>query len=226
MEQQNDIDFNGIFDVLKKEKVMIAVVTTTFVVFSAILSFFIIKPTYQGHVTIIIGKNDSKSSTNEQYNDVMMSQNLTKTYAEIAQSKLVANKTVSKLNDGTTADEVLGAITVTPQTGTQIIDVTATAKSPVKASDIANDFSDSFVEVSKEVYTAGDARIIDSAVIPKAPIKPKKAMNIAIALVLGLFVSIGAAFLREYMDKTIKTQEDVKRYLDLPVIGVIPNYEE
>ncbi|AAK80984.1 capsular polysaccharide biosynthesis protein [Clostridium acetobutylicum] len=226
MEQENDIDFTGIFEVLNKEKAMIAAVTIFFVLFSAILSFFIIKPTYQGHVTVIIGKNDSKSSTNEQYNDVMMSQNLTKTYAQIAQSKQVADKTVSKLADGTTADQVLGLVSVTPQTGTQIIDITANGKSPDKAADLANDFSDSFVEVSKAVYTAGDARIIDRATAPKSPIKPKKMINIAIAFILGLFISVGIAFIKEYMDKTIKTQEDIKKHLDLPVLGVIPNYEE
>ncbi|MCR3757940.1 capsular biosynthesis protein [Clostridium felsineum] len=226
MGQENDIDFTGFFEVLNKEKGMIAIVTIFFVLFSAVLSFFILKPTYQGHVTVIIGRNDTKSTTNEQYNDVMMSQNLTKTYAQIAESRSVASKTVDKLANGTKIDAISSAVTVTPQTGTQIIDITANAKSPEAAADLANDFSDSFVEVSKAVYTAGDARIIDKATAPKAPIKPKKLMNIAVAFILGLFVSIGIAFLKEYMDKTIKTQEDIKRHLDLPVIGVIPNYEE
>ncbi|KHD35742.1 capsular biosynthesis protein [Clostridium acetobutylicum] len=226
MEQGNDIDFTGFIDVLNKEKAMIALVTIFFVLFSAILSFFIIKPTYQGHVTVIIGRNDSKSSTNEQYNDVMMSQNLTKTYAQIAESRSVASKTVSKLSNGTTIDQVSKAVSVTPETGTQIIDITANAKSPEEAADLANDFSDSFVAVSKEVYTAGDARIIDRATAPKSPIKPKKLINIVVAFVLGLFVSIGIAFIKEYMDKTIKTQDDIKRHLDLPVLGVIPSYEE
>lgn len=226
MEQENYIDISGLFQVLSKEKGMIAAITIFFVLFSALLSFFIIKPTYQGHVTVIIGKNDSKSSSNEQYDDVMMSQNLTKTYAQIAQSKAVASKTVSKLADGTTSDEISKAVSVTPQTGTQIIDITANSKSPEKAAELTNDFSDSFVEVSKAVYTAGDARIIDRASVPTAPIKPKKVLNIAIAFVLGLFVSIGIAFIKEYMDKTIKTQDDIKRYLNLPVLGVIPEYEK
>lgn len=226
MEQENYIDISGLFQVLSKEKGMIAAITIFFMLFSALLSFFIIKPTYQGHVTVIIGKNDSKSSSNEQYDDVMMSQNLTKTYAQIAQSKAVALKTVSKLADGTTSDEISKAVSVTPQTGTQIIDITANSKSPEKAAELTNDFSDSFVEVSKAVYTAGDARIIDRASVPTAPIKPKKVLNIAIAFVLGLFVSIGIAFIKEYMDKTIKTQDDIKRYLNLPVLGVIPEYEK
>ncbi|PJI08948.1 MULTISPECIES: YveK family protein [Clostridium] len=226
MEQENDIDIAGLFEILNKEKGMIAVITIFFVLFSALLSFFIIRPTYQGHATVIIGKNDSKSSTNEQYNDVMMSQNLTKTYAQIAQSKAVASKTVSKLADGTSSDEISKVVSVTPQTGTQIIDITANAKSPEKAAELTNDFSDSFVEVSKSVYTAGDARIIDRSSVPTAPIKPKKILNIVIAFVLGLVVSIGIAFIKEYMDKTMKTQDDIKRYLDLPVLGVIPEYEE
>ena len=44
-------------------------------------------------------------------------------------------------------------------------------------------------------------------------------MNIAIALLLGLIVSIGLAFLLEFLDNTFKTKEQLERELDIPVIG-------
>ncbi|HWR09193.1 GumC family protein, partial [Sporomusa sp.] len=75
-----------------------------------------------------------------------------------------------------------------------------------------------------EVMEPTDVQIIDKAIAPEDPIKPKKVLNIVIAAILGLFVGTGMAFFNEYINKTIRTTEDVKNYLDLPVIGSIPDF--
>lgn len=64
---------------------------------------------------------------------------------------------------------------------------------------------------------------MDEAEVPKEPIKPKKIFNIIIAFALGLFISIVIAFILEYMDNTVKSEDDVSRYLQIPVIGIIPD---
>ncbi len=76
-----------------------------------------------------------------------------------------------------------------------------------------------------EVMEPTDVQIIDKAIAPEEPIKPKKALNIVLAAILGLFVGTGIAFLTEFINKTIRTAEDVKHYLDLPVIGSIPDFD-
>ncbi len=76
-----------------------------------------------------------------------------------------------------------------------------------------------------EVMEPTDVQIIDKAIAPEDPIKPKKILNILIAVILGLFTGTGIAFFTEYVNKTIRTADDVKQYLDLPVIGSIPDFE-
>lgn len=76
-----------------------------------------------------------------------------------------------------------------------------------------------------EVMQPTDVQIIDSANLPEKPISPKKMLNVAVAAILGLFVGTGGAFALEYMNKTVRTAEDVRQYLDLPVLGSIPNFE-
>lgn len=78
-------------------------------------------------------------------------------------------------------------------------------------------------EIAKSV-DLGDTTVIvvSEASVPAHPIKPKKKLNIAVAFVLGLLASTALAFVLEHLDYTIKTPEDVTRYLELPVVGVIP----
>ncbi|WP_378950819.1 GumC family protein [Pelosinus sp. sgz500959] len=76
-----------------------------------------------------------------------------------------------------------------------------------------------------EVMQPTDVQVIDVAIEPKKPISPKKTLNVIIAVFLGLFVGLGLAFMLEYMNKTVRTADDVQRYLDLPVIGSIPDFD-
>lgn len=78
--------------------------------------------------------------------------------------------------------------------------------------------------VEKE-YGATNVRIIDAAAVPLAPAKPKKAQNILLAIVVGLFAGAGAAFVLEYLDNTVKTPDDVKEFLDAPNLAVIPTVD-
>ncbi|AIF53706.1 GumC family protein [Pelosinus sp. UFO1] len=75
-----------------------------------------------------------------------------------------------------------------------------------------------------EVMEPTDVQVIDKADSPEKPISPKKTLNVIIAAILGLFIGTGLAFLLEYMNKTVRTADDVEQYLDLPVLGSIPDF--
>lgn len=73
-----------------------------------------------------------------------------------------------------------------------------------------------------EVMQTADVQVIDDAILPENPVKPRVKLNIAIGIVLGLFLGVGLAFLLEFMDNTINDQDDVERWLGLPVLAQIP----
>jgi uncharacterized protein involved in exopolysaccharide biosynthesis len=73
-----------------------------------------------------------------------------------------------------------------------------------------------------EVMELGNISIIDNALAPDEPIKPRKILNLAIGGILGLMLGVMLVFFLEYMDNTIKNTEDVERILNLPILGVIP----
>ena len=72
---------------------------------------------------------------------------------------------------------------------------------------------------------SSNIRIVDPAMIPSAPSRPAKARNILLALVVGLVGGIGLALMREYMDNTVKTPDDVETLSRLPSLAVVPQFE-
>jgi len=69
---------------------------------------------------------------------------------------------------------------------------------------------------------AGNIRIIDYAVLPDGPIKPKKVLNLLVGIILGLASGIGLALLIEFMNESVKRVEDAERIAGIKVIGTIP----
>ena len=70
------------------------------------------------------------------------------------------------------------------------------------------------------------ARVMEYASDPTAPIRPKKAVNIALSIILGLFVALILAFLQEFLDDRIHSQEESERLFQLPTLGTVPLIEE
>jgi capsular exopolysaccharide synthesis family protein len=69
---------------------------------------------------------------------------------------------------------------------------------------------------------ASNVRVVDPAEVPERPARPRKMLNLALSLVIGMGFGVCLAFFQEYLDNTIKTPEDVQRMLRLPTLGVIP----
>ncbi len=72
---------------------------------------------------------------------------------------------------------------------------------------------------------ASNIRVVDAAVPPRKPARPSLPLNLSLAMVMGLGLGVGAAFLQEHLDNSIKSSEDVERYLDLPALALIPAVE-
>lgn len=71
---------------------------------------------------------------------------------------------------------------------------------------------------------ASNIHVIDGAIVPKVPSKPRVLLNLAAGLILGLGLGVGLAFFQEYLDKTLKTADDVEQLLRLSSLGVLPKF--
>lgn len=73
---------------------------------------------------------------------------------------------------------------------------------------------------------SSNIRVVDPAMIPSTPTRPAKMRNIALSLLVGLVGGIGLALLREYLDNTVKTPDDVETLARLPSLAVVPQFNE
>ena len=76
-----------------------------------------------------------------------------------------------------------------------------------------------------EVMVPSDVQIVDAPTYPERPVAPRKGLTLLLAALLGLVVGSGLVIANELMNRTIRTEEDVKNYLGIPVLGSIPDEE-
>jgi len=227
MEEEITLDLREFLGIIVKRIKIIVAITLVATLISGIVSFLVIKPTYEATLSVFIGKtSDTKNDTVSYDNsDITMYQKLVKTYAQIATSNDVAEKAAAQLGNNLNAKQIQGMLKVTPQQDTQIMDVKVQSKNPEEARQIVEKVTVLFIEKAEKVIPNGNVQILDKAQTPENPIKPNKKLNVAIAFFLGLMVSVGLVFILEYMDSTIKSQEDIEKYLEIPVLGIIPEHE-
>ncbi|WP_425316364.1 polysaccharide biosynthesis tyrosine autokinase [Stutzerimonas chloritidismutans] len=86
---------------------------------------------------------------------------------------------------------------------------------------------DTFMTRLKETAATADlesanARVVDPATVPSDPIKPKKALIVAIAALLALFAGVGLTLLLDALNNTFKSTEEIENRLNIPVLGILP----
>ena len=224
MEEQV-ISISEIFEALKKRWLLIVSITLVATLISGVLSFFVIKPTYETSTKVFIGKEESNL---EGYNtnDIQMYQKLLQTYAETIRTNEVIQAAINNTNIDLTVKDVKDNLRVTPITDTQILQIKYQNKNPEVAKEILENITNEFVVLAKELVPNGNVRVIEAVQLPENPVAPNKTMNVAIAFLLGLMVSVGLVFLIEYLDNTFKNKENLERELDIPVLGIIPLVDE
>lgn len=219
------VKIEDIINIIMKRWKMILSVTLITTLFSIVTSLFIISPKYQASTKVFIGKQENTQGQEQSYNssDVQMYQKLLKTYAEIIKTNDLIGRAINFESLDLKSENILNSLTVTPRADTQILEIKYTSTDKILAKDVVNSVTNEFIKSSKELIPNGNVKIIESVKVPENPVSPNKKMNIGIAFLLGLMISIGLSFLLEFIDNTFKTREQMEEILGLPVLGAIPD---
>lgn len=218
------IRIQDIVNVLLKRWKMILSITLFATITAGIISFFVIEPKYEASTKVFIGKENTDSK-DQNYNnsDIQMYQQLLKTYAEVIKTNALAEKAIEAEGFNLTSKEIINNLIVTPAANTQILEIKYTSNDINLSKEVLDAITEEFIKTSTELIPNGNVKIVEPAKLPEGPASPNKKLNIAIAFLLGLMVSIGLSFLLEFMDSTVKNKEQLEEILGVPVIGAIPD---
>ncbi|MGC3791358.1 YveK family protein [Priestia aryabhattai] len=226
---EETISLRHLFQVLRKRLWLIALIAIIAATISAVISFFVLTPVYQTSTQILV--NQAKSEQ-QLYNAGAVQTNvqLISTYNDIIKSPAILDTVIEKLKLDGSAKSLGGQIQVTSAENSQVAVITVQDTNAKRATEIANTTASVFQQKVPKIM---NMNIDNVSILSKAdlaasnsPIKPQPILNIAIALVVGLMVGIGLSFLLEYLDNTIKTEQDIENILELPVMGVITNIKD
>ena len=229
MEQNNvqnndevEIDLLEVFYVLldKIWAIILSGVLAALVVVAATLLF--VTPQYESTTKMyVLSKQDSNTLTSQ---DMQTSLSLTKDYAELIKSRTVTEGVITQLN--LTHEELLKKMTVDSATDTRILSISVRDADPYVASEIANAIRDVAANHIKNVMDIDAVNVVETANIPEQKVSPSISKNGVIGGLVGVLIAAAVILISYLSNDTIKTQEDVERYLKLSTLGTIPMSEE
>lgn len=230
MEQQNlqnndeiEIDVLELFHVLldKIWVIILAGAVAALAVVAATILF--ITPQYQSTTKMyVLSKQDSNTLTSQ---DMQTSLSLTKDYAELIKSRTVTEGVITQLNLDMTHEQLLSKMTVDSATDTRILSISVRDADPYVACEIANAIRDVAANHIKNVMDIDAVNVVETANIPENKISPSIKKNGLVGGVAGVAIAIAIILITYLSNDTIKTQEDVERYLGLSTLGTIPMSE-
>ncbi|MUV37288.1 putative capsular polysaccharide biosynthesis protein YwqC [Lentibacillus sp. JNUCC-1] len=226
---EETISLQEIFAVIKKRMLLIIGLIAAAAVIAGVVSFFVLTPTYQSTSQFIVNQGQQDPNAQFNVNDIRTNVELINTYTVIIKSPAILDEVVDELDLPYTAGTLGEKFQVSSEQNSQVVTVTATDPDPAMATELSN----TVVEVFQEkvpvlmngvdnVSILSEAKTVDNP----SPVSPKPMLNIAIAVVLGAMVGVGLAFLLEYLDTTLKTEEDIEKHLELPVLGIVTHVSE
>ncbi|USK63492.1 YveK family protein [Peribacillus frigoritolerans] len=218
---EETISIKDIFKTLKKRWKLIILLTLIAALISGTISYFLLTPVYESSTQILVNQKQSENQLDS--TQIRSNIDMINTYSVIIKSPAILEKVIDELELDQSVDQLSQKIMINSQENSQVFSLTVQDSNPSKAVDIANTVSETFQKEIKDIMNVDNVSVLAKAEIKEnpTPVKPNSILNIAIAVVVGLIAGVGLAFLLEYMDNTIKDEDDIERLLELPILGSI-----
>ena len=226
MEETNEISLQEIFMILWNKVWVIILCTLIGGVAAFGISAFVLDPTYTSRVSMYVNSNTERENTIASLNDINASQKLVSTYIEILKSDNVLSKVITETGFHYTPEQIRKMLTASAVNGTEIFEVKITTEDANEAAVIANTIAAVAPEEIIRVVKAGSVDLIDEAVPATKPSSPNVLLNTIIGLMLGGVLSVLGVLVAEMLDNRIKTEDDLKKGYDFPILGTIPDLED
>lgn len=223
-ENEIEIDLKQIFAVIIGKLPIIIVVMILGGMIAFAYSRFLVKPVYESTTKVHILNNTEGNNITS--SDLQAGAFFAKDYKEIVKSAPVMEQVIEELSLDANIEQLRSLITVDVIADTRILTISVKNTDPYMAKKIA----DSVREVSKDtivnIMDIKSINTVEEGNLPLTPVTPDIVKNTIIGAFLGMLLTVAAVVLKFMLDDTIKTPDDVEKYLELSVLATIPKSVE
>jgi capsular exopolysaccharide synthesis family protein len=189
-------------------------------------------PLFNSICRLEIGPETSgQLSTNTVVDQIGDYRGYVRTQIHLLSSRELSAAAIKRLNLSLAPSSLVNDVTVTPQPDSRVVDISVVHTDSKTAASIANTLADLYFEQILSRLNAGtnasvsritNIRVLDRAVESLRPVKPRLLNTLLLGVAGGLAIALGLAFFVNYLDDSLKSQDDVETYLRLPFLGYIP----
>lgn len=217
------IDISIVLNLFKRNWKFIVGLSTITALIAALISFLFIEPAFQASTQILI--NNKEVNNQMEFQATQTDLQLINTYREIIKSPVILDKVADNLEINS---ELKSMIEVSNSDQSKVITINAIASNYQDAARIVNETAKVFSKEVTKIMNTDNVTVLNKAdeKLKPSPVRPKPLVNTLLGFICGFMIALSTILLKNIMDKRVNTEEDVQEILGLPVIGVIPNFDE
>ena len=231
MEEKEEIIVSPkiIFEVLRKNLVFIIITVLVFTLGSFFVTNFLVTKHYTSTISLYVEtvdlQPDSQNSAIYSLNMQNYALKLVNTYIRMLDTNTFYTKLATELNDKYTPYELSKMISYKSDETTEVFDVSVVSESPTESKVIADTIAEVAPETISNLKSNAKLKVCDEAQLPTKPSSPSLSRNVIIAFAIGLLLALVVSFIRHFLDKKIKYDDEMTTILDIPVLAAIPSFD-
>ncbi len=193
---------------------------------SGLFTTFFITPMYVSGGSLYAENTTDIVTTTTDINlsEVMVRQELVKTYAEVLTSNVFMKKVATASGLGYNHEQILKMVSMTDKSNTEILVITVTSANPQHAYIIAQTIINLASEQIMAIVEGGNVKILDEPEYPQFPSSPNLVRNVEIGIFAGLLISLVLVFAIEMLDNKVKDAEAIAESFKYPILGEVPYF--
>ncbi|MBD3920248.1 lipopolysaccharide biosynthesis protein [Paenibacillus sp. PR3] len=221
-----ELDLKLIVSLIRKKLWIVLVIGAIGMAAAGAYSTWFTKPVYQAYTKLIVNSTVAKAGAFQlDLNMINTNLSLINTYKEIIKTPSIMSLVLEKHPEiNVTPERLMKGIRFSSVNGTQVVTLYYQDTDYKRAADIVNSVSQVFQLQIPKIMKVDNVYLLDMADPNKMPlpVKPDIALNMAIGAVVSVLVGIGLVLLLDYFDDSIRTEDDVQHYLELPALVSVP----
>lgn len=218
-----EIDLREIFFAVKKWFWAIMLVSILGGVIALGYTKLFMTPIYTAENSMLVL---TKETTLASLADLQMGSQLTNDYRVLTTSRPVLETVIENLELDLEYKDLKDMISISNPDDTRILVISVEHESPQMALDIVREVADEASYFIGDMMEVVPPKIIDDGVLPTVKTSPSNAMNTLLGILIGGFLSGGIVVLRAVLDDTIKSEDDIEKYLGMSTLGSVPDRKD